>query len=181
MNDCTEARAAIQERIDGDLDAVGSLSLAGHLERCEACREYEDGIEQARRALRDLPHVPFPDDALAEVWAQTSGPPPGETATTSRSRWRAFAAVAASLAVLSVAVWLGVGNRAPQPTQPTDAEVAQAAEDARMVLALASGAIKRSEQAVIREVLTDRVSPTLQKIPIRWPGRHANDDGSNGA
>lgn len=181
MNDCTRAQEAIQARVDGDLGAADSLALARHLERCAACREYEDGIEQVRRALRDLPQTPFPDDALAEVWARTSGPPPASAEMPRRSRWRGFAAIAAALVVMSVAVWLGLGTRQPAPEGPTDAEVARAAEEARMVLALASGAIKRTERTAIREVFTDRVSPTLQKIPLRWPGRHGNDDGSNGA
>ena len=46
----------------------------------------------------------------------------------------------------------------------------QVAEDTRRVLALTSIALRKTERAAIRGVLADRVSTSLDRVPIDWAG-----------
>ena len=64
-------------------------------------------------------------------------------------------------------------------TEPgmTEAELQQAALEARLVLGLTSRALKRGDTAV-GQVLTGEVSPALKKVPIRWPTKDNERSGS---
>jgi prophage antirepressor-like protein len=59
------------------------------------------------------------------------------------------------------------------PAGPSEAEMHQAAREARMVLHLTSRALRKTEAAAFRDVLTDEVSQALRRTPIRWPERSA--------
>jgi hypothetical protein len=84
-------------------------------------------------------------------------------------RWN-LAAAAAVVAIVLSGLWLRNGSA---PTGPTDAELARAAREARMVLQLTSHALRRTERAAVQEVLTDEVSRALRRVPISWPERGA--------
>jgi anti-sigma factor RsiW len=160
--DCARSRRDLDERMDGPLDVVREAELAAHLARCAACREHESGLLLVRRALRSLPRATFPATDLAAVWARTvergerSGRAP---------EWGAVAAAALVAGLTFLALRIGSG---PIRTGPSQAEIAQAASDARLVLALTSQAMRRSELAAAREVLAGEVKPALDRIPIRW-------------
>src|SRR6185369_4285105 len=132
--DCARARHALDERLDGPLDPAREADLAAHLAGCAACREHEAGMLLVRSALRSLPEVPLPDEALAEVWARTVE---GGSARLARpARW---AAVAAAVLVAGLTFVLVRKPGSPEP-KPSQAEIAQAATEARLVLGLTARA-----------------------------------------
>jgi anti-sigma factor RsiW len=169
---CARAGRYTHQRLDGDvLDADSAAWLARHLEGCADCRQAEAELLQIQQALRGLEVTPFPQDALDDVWNQT-------TLSGHRRAWIDWRAIAAA-AVLAVAI-LGIwraGDRSLPGTEvavvepgPNDEELARAAAEARFVLNLTATALRRSEQAAIGEVIGKRVSPALKKIPLLLPG-----------
>ena len=163
--DCARARRALDDRMDDRLDAAREAELQAHLARCAACREHEAGLLLVRSALRSLPEVPLPDEALAEVWARTVESPRLERP----ARW---AAVAAAVLVAGLSFVL-VHDRGPSVPGPSQAEIAKAASDARLVLGLTARAMQRSENAATRQVIAGEVKPALDRIPIRWSDEDA--------
>jgi RNA polymerase sigma-70 factor (ECF subfamily) len=163
-NACDAAREWIHQSLDAELmDAATKQRLDDHLSGCAACRERADELRAVQEGLRSLPELKLPDDALEEVWRRTT--------RSRRTRPWYLAAAAAAITVLVLGgLWLRNG---PQPTGPTDAELEQAAREARLVLQFASRALHRTEQAAFRDILTDEVSTALQRVPIQWPERSA--------
>ena len=169
---CARATRYIHQRLDGDApDSASADWLARHLEGCSDCRQAEVELQQIQQALRGLAGEPFPQDALDEVWSQT---------TRSENRrawidWRAIAA-AAVLALALLGIWqvsdrFMPGNEvAVADAAPTNEDLARAAAEARFVLDLTATALRRSEKAAVEEILGKRVSPALQKIPMLLPG-----------
>lgn len=166
--DCARARRALDDRLDGPLDPARESELALHLARCAACREHEAGLLLVRRALRSLPHEPLPDEDLAAIWSRTiESPDAGAGRSTG---WEAILAAALVAGLAFALIRVGSG---PQATGPSRAEIARAANDARLVLGLTARAMQRSEHAAARQVLAGEVKPALDRIPIRW-----SEDGS---
>ena len=173
---CREARATIQDRLDGPVEAARARNLETHLTGCAGCREFADGLAVVREGLQAIPLLRFPDDALEEVWDRT--------VRVERARfdprswgldWRA--AVAAAVVVAAVAgMWLG-GDRSSEGTGPVVAmadapspdEIARVEQEIRLVLNLTAYALHRTEQATIQGVLAGEVVPALRRIPIRFP------------
>jgi anti-sigma factor RsiW len=165
---CESARGLIHRLLDGELmDVVRREELEDHLASCTACREARQELGAVQDALRDLPEFPMPDMALQEVWKRTtrSGPATESGRGKARSYWRP-AVAAAALALALWAAWSAGEVR----SKPTPAEVARAAEETRMVLGLTARALRDAQQAAVKEVLVDEVSPALRRVPIRWPG-----------
>lgn len=168
---CVEAREAVHATLDAEpLDAALKQRLEAHLASCSACREFAEELRAAQRELRALPELELPQAALEEVWERTSrAGRAGESAP-----WGRYlpAAAAAAAVVLFGGLWL-LRPPAREPAGPTEAELRRAAIEARMVLRIASDALRKSERAAFREVLTDEVSEALRRAPIRWPERSA--------
>jgi len=178
---CRAAREWIHARIDGDLSEDRAALLDAHLRACGDCREFESGLARVAAAFAGLPQTSFPDDALREVFAATVDVRPWWR------RWTALGPMArpalvgvAAAAVAGVALWLATAGRpGGRPGGgPTEAEVARAMAETRYALALASSAMRRSERAVIQDVLRDEVAPALDRVPVRWPGEAARRDGA---
>ena len=83
------------------------------------------------------------------------------------------------LAVILYGAWDLSG---PIEPQPSSAEVARAAEEARLVLGLTAKALRGAKKTAIEDVLAGEVSPALQRAPIRWPGesRAGRQESGNG-
>jgi len=165
---CAEAREAVQATLDTELVEAGlKQRLEQHLSGCGDCREYAEEMRVVQCGLRSLPELELPDAVLEQVWERTTLATP----VRSWSRPRNFAAAAAAVVVLLLGgLWL---QREPTPVEPTDQEMRQAAREARMVLQLTSRALRKTEAAAFRDVLTDEVSEALRRAPIRWPERSA--------
>jgi hypothetical protein len=173
----------MQELMDGPVAAVRRATLDEHLARCADCREVRQGLDTVRTALRALPEIPLPGDALDEVWARTVDAGPADARGVAwRPRLAAIAAVAASLLLVALAVrWSS--RLPPQPTvrsvtavEPGAERLEQARREARQVLGITAAALARSEQAAFGRVLGDEVSPAIRRIGIHWPERSAPQD-----
>ena len=181
--ECAATRQALHELFD---EAGPGGAAPEHLDRCSACRDWARDHGEVRRALRELEQPGFPDDALREVWARTvDRPRVGWT----RSAWTWAAAAAVLAAVIGLGLW-GTSDTTPNvpPTgtdpvaeRPTEEEIRKAAEDVRMVLALASRAVRRSERAAVERVLAGEVAPALDRIMVDWPAAGSKTEkGRNG-
>jgi anti-sigma factor RsiW len=164
---CTEAREAIHVSLDADLmDAGLKQRLDAHLSSCTNCRAFASEMHSIQEGLRNLPELRMPDEALEEVWDRTTRSQRAPVRT-----WRRhLAAAAAVIVIVMTGLWLRNGSA---PTGPTEAEIEQAAREARMVLQLTSRALRRTEQAAVRDVLTEEVSQALRRVPVQWPERSA--------
>lgn len=173
MNEtCRNARRAVQEQLDGPIDATAGAELERHLGECTQCREYRIDLQALQRSLRELPELTFPDDALEQVWDRTirADDPAGTTRHSVSPRvWLAAAAV------LTITALLVVWNTINAPTSPpggvaarySQEELEQAALQTRQVLELTAQVLNRSRNTAGR-VLADEISPALQRVPIHW-------------
>lgn len=178
---CEEARERIHLVLDGDLMEASLLQqLEAHLADCAECRTAEAELKAARSALRALPQPALPADALEEVWRRTSRTRPQRASARSPFPWRALAA-AASLAIVLFTAWMLSGTTptrvagpvvppSPPIIEPTEEEIARAAEQTRMVFRLTASAMRKAKEKAFKDVLADDVSPALQRLPFRLPG-----------
>ena len=170
---CDEAQRTTHRVLDGDLmDATSLRRHRKHIESCLNCAGFDAELNDVQQALQGLTVEALPDQALDELLAQTSRAERVGPWRRWGLDWRALAA-AAVLAFALVAA-LDRGGPVPAP-QPTPAELAQASEDARRVLALTAKALRRTEEAVVGEVV-----PALSSIPIRLsPSTESSQKGRN--
>lgn len=180
---CAEAREVMQEIMDGPVAAARRATLDEHLASCADCREVRQGFDTVRTALRALPEIPLPGDALDEVWARSIDAGPDESrASEWRPRVAAIAAIAASLLLVVLAVqWSS--QLPPQPTvriatavEPGAERIDQAQQEAKQVLEITAVALARSEHVAFDRVLGGEISPAIRKIGIQWPERPAPQD-----
>jgi predicted anti-sigma-YlaC factor YlaD len=164
MTGCAAIRESIQDGMDGPLSLERHQEVTFHLRACSECREYRDGLEVVRDALRLLPEIPFPADALDSVWSRTirAGSRP-EAARPRRLDWRIAAVAAATVTLLLLPSLFR-----PMTGSFTPNDLARAGNDTRRVLALAGEAIRKTRHAAVTQVLGAEVSPALRKIPIHW-------------
>lgn len=166
--ECERARQWIHHMLDGELtDAAERAGLDRHLEACSACREFQGEMLWLQEGLRSLPAAPLPDEALEQVWDRTVR----KNKVVPFRRWRFDWRVAAAAAVIFTVAFLGIRSwqRPGTIAEPTQAEVARASQELRLVLGLTSDALRKSGVVAIQDVLAQEVSPALQKVPVRWP------------
>jgi len=181
--ECAAAREELHHAFDGDGPGAGAPD---HLDGCSACRDWASDLAELRRAMSALPQPAFPDEALQEVWSRTvdrPGRPLG------RPAWAWAVAAALLLAAVGLGLWgfLAPESAQEQPTvaastaEPTEEEIRKAAEEVRMVLALTSRAVRRSERVAMRRILAGQVAPALDRTVVDWPSVTPADKGRNGA
>jgi anti-sigma factor RsiW len=174
---CEQARELIHQVLDGDLmDAALRGELNTHLARCFQCRSAEAELHAIQSALRDLAPQSMSDAALDDVWTRTSRPQRHRFGRPSPRQWWA----AAAAAVLAVTLYGAFQLNGSVNTEPTPEEIARATEQTRMVLGLTARALSDAKQAAFKDVLADEVSPALQRVPIRWPGRAGSERKESG-
>lgn len=170
--DCGRARSTLHGLLDGDaVEPRVERAYREHLAVCSSCRETDRDLRMIQGELKELPLQALPDTALERVWRRTVR---AEAARPTRRRfagldWRAVAAAAVLAAVL-------LGLQSIVKPEPSEAELNQAAVEARMALLLTARALRHSERTVMREVLAKEVSPALERAPIPAnPARRARD------
>jgi anti-sigma factor RsiW len=170
----------LHQRLDGDrLGAEQDDWLSRHLAGCADCRQADGQLRQIQQALQELSATTFPQDALEEVWDQTTR----TQAPRPWFGWRAIAA-AAVLALAFVGIWRVGFHMPPEPAvvaveeRPTEAELARAEAEARFVLNLTATALRRTERAAIGEVVGERVTPALKRIPLLMPSGPEESNGT---
>jgi len=162
LDGCAAARRAVHVSLDAELmDAGLRRMLDEHLERCAACRDFAAEMRTIQDGLRSLPEIPLSGDALEHVWERTVR----SRRSPLRPRLWMPAAAAALVIVALAGMWLRNGSA---PPGPTDAEIAQAAHQARMVFGITSRVLHRTEHAAFDEVLSDDVSGALRRMPVQW-------------
>jgi hypothetical protein len=168
--DCARAMDRVHRRLDGEpLDSPDARWLAKHLAVCTGCRRANVELQQIQTVLQSLGAESFPDTGLERVWEKTTRVP-------RRALWVDWRVAAAAVVLFSALFGLWQ-LRSPVPEVPLQTAVAgpseqdltRAAAEARLVLRITASAIHRTERAAVSEVLEKRLSPALQRIPIRWP------------
>jgi anti-sigma factor RsiW len=156
---CEVARRSIHRRLDGEALGDGERrQLDRHLDSCAECRESDEDLRAILGGLRAIPQQTMPDGALQEVFDRTVRADRAGRKRTLRRwgvDWRMAAAAVVTAGVIGI--WFAFYPPAPRPAEPTQAELAQAAEDARMVLGLTAQALRR--------------------VPIRWPSPDSTSGG----
>lgn len=163
---CEVFRDAIQDRLDGPIDAESAAALEDHLRRCGDCREAASGLGAVRSALRGMPSPPMPEEVRRAILARTvEAAVPDRAGRRAGGRfWSAVAAAAVLLAIVAGVLWSDL-RRDPGPSI---AETERAEREARYVLSIASAALRRGERAAIHQVLGNEVAPAVRRIPLRW-------------
>jgi predicted anti-sigma-YlaC factor YlaD len=179
--ECADARNTLQDLMDGPVDAETQSGLDAHLERCGDCREARDGYEAVRAGIRALPHAPFPDAALRELWSRTIEAADRQAKLSVwQPRFGAAAALAASILMVALTIlWSDRVPERPGPTivaELTPHQIEQVRREARQVLELTAAALGRTQLAAAERVLEKQISPAIRKIGIRWPEQQAPDD-----
>lgn len=157
---------ALQDAIDGRLNATERAALDAHLSVCQACRRELEALSWVKRQIADPARtgVPIPADLEAGILRALDAedramtPPRPSGATTRRGvprrAWIGWAAVAAAVVAL---VW--VGSRPSGPSVPT-----QVAADFRTYL---SGSFALDLQTSDPETLQARLQAAGLSFPIR--------------
>jgi predicted anti-sigma-YlaC factor YlaD len=172
---CENARRLLAGRLDGDLGPAEVRDLETHLNGCSDCREIASGLEVVASGLLRLPAETLPDDDFERVLARTVGK---AAFASRRAATRRSFFLAAAAAVLAAAVLIPFALRESTPAEPTAAEIDRATRDARMVLAMASHALRSGETAARERVIGREVSPALRRVPVRWS--HVSGPRRNG-
>lgn len=161
MSRCETIQERIQDRMDGPVPAEVAQEIELHLTTCRECREFQGGLLRVRAELQALPEVPFPDDALEDVWRKTVA----NRVAPQRRAGAWWLAAAAAIFVVAVLVRLA----GPADPAPTRAEMARAERDTRIALGAVARALRTTERTTVHRVLAHEVSPVLRRIPVRWP------------
>ena len=166
---CEQVRLELHEAHDrGTPDALPE-TVRTHLATCAACRELGEDLVSLSHALRALPRVPFPPDALDAVWRETvRAKPAAQPANV--GFWR-FAAAASFVAALGTATLYFVFAPAPH-RGPTAVELAKATAEAEMVFGYTARALNATRVATTERVLATKVSPAVRSAaapPSRRP------------
>lgn len=140
---CTETRQNIDGLHAGELDSVSSHAVRQHLNKCAACRAFEQDVAYLRRTLGSEhgPAVPreLVDQTLAGLRRR------------SRAPWAAAASVVLAVSLVT-GVWL---NQAPQPVEP--AVVAQEEVQQEHTVHLAVNSARALDSVRFRIELPDNV------------------------
>jgi anti-sigma factor RsiW len=108
--DCAQARQAIEQDHDGELDAPSSRALRDHLRECPTCAAAGERLGTLRSAVRDgATYFVAPDELRRRVAARAHASP---MASSLKQRlqipWWGFAGSVAAAMALSVAVTLAM-------------------------------------------------------------------------
>jgi anti-sigma factor RsiW len=167
--------------VDRDLGPSEERAVAAHLEDCAACRREHRVAMELRSSLRSLPE----HDAPAKVlWAVRMTARDGVSRPSQRvslARWitRPVTAVAAAATAVAMVVTALAWWQRPVPRPSLDdPEIARAAHETRLALALV-GALGR--RAAVDEVLGRVVvSPTVTGVRNALRGHPGSDDADAG-
>lgn len=125
--DCTQARAALDELLDGDLPHDVAAAMARHVAGCPGCAAEQAAITALREALRQMP-VPAPRPGFVEAaLAAAARQAPAPSTPTPRGRgfapWRrleiwAGATLGAAAAAALMAIFLDAPGPIEVPAKP---------------------------------------------------------------
>ena len=159
---CSVARRLIETSLDEPTDRERSDAVAAHVVECEACRDYRDGLRDVCGAVAALEEIPLPDAALKRILQNTS------EVRRVRAFRRTVPAVFAAAAAIALVL---IAPRAPwfrtDGTVEAD-RLAAAARQTNLVLRLTGDALRRVNRLAVEHVLSERVSPAMQRLAFPW-------------
>ena len=173
---CDWALERVHLRLDGERLVSEELALLErHLVRCGDCTAAAKELAQLQSNMRGLAEIPLPDAALDEVWSRTSRRRGWlSMAPWPVPQWR-LAAAAATLALVLIGIWQFALPLAVPPPIAENHDVDRAVAELKIVFGVTAQALHRTETA-LDEVLVERISPALEKVPPPWFRRAEGKD-----
>jgi len=147
--DCKQTRTLLMAYLDSELDALSTLEVGEHLERCGACRERFDAEQTIERGLRaELLDERMPEAVWQRLTAQVQ-----PAASRPRRVWRLVPLAAAALVLVAVGLLLrdSLWGNTPLPSGSLAAAFVEA-HRARLA-APASSAVGQAEPAALQSLL----------------------------
>jgi anti-sigma factor RsiW len=129
---------ALQDMVDGRLDAVAGAELRAHLSGCAACRGQLEELRRLRARLSAIPG-PAPPTALGEKIRQSL-----DRADRVPARWR-WAVGAGLAAAVTLVAWLAWSSRPAAPPSAAAGDY-RALRDGQLALALETADVARMER-----------------------------------
>jgi anti-sigma factor RsiW len=162
--ECARAKRAIHARLDGDvLVPEDRARLDAHLVTCDACRTLSTELEQIQRELQSIRVPGLAPAALDQVWEETSRAPARRRSPLRVAAWAAGLAL-----LLGGSSWILLQQR--ERALHDQAELRRATTEARLVLAVAGDALRRTERVTTDRVLEGGIRQALDRTSIRWSG-----------
>ncbi len=162
---CERAAELMGMQAGGELSLEMMVALDGHLDWCDACRQLMCTSDATRRALSQLAEIPFPEEALEAVWAQTvhRGAP-------GRRFWMrpVFRRAFATAAVMGMTFFVWRAYFSPKELHVSDAEVARLAAQTQLVFELTDSALREVERATLDGLLAERLPSAIRKMQHQW-------------
>lgn len=113
---CEDVERLAEAYADGELALEGTLALEAHLSQCEACTARLDRIRAVQHALQAAPYFRAPEGLAARVQAMaaaaTASPQQLHSIRPRQRRWQPWLMSAASLAVVTLALFGVLRQRA---------------------------------------------------------------------
>jgi anti-sigma factor RsiW len=124
---CDDVERLADAYADGELAVESVIALEAHVDGCQACAVRLARIRMVKQTLREAPYFRAPEALADRIRATMAGATSrGESnagRAVERPRWQPWLAVAASLAIVSLAVFALLRQRAPIGDDATAAAV----------------------------------------------------------
>jgi anti-sigma factor RsiW len=154
----------VDEYVDGLLDEQDRIDLQLHCQVCRECASELDLAEAVRDGLEALPLLSCPDEVTDPVFQDISESSRAEVHSASvwlqivRPLWRPVSVAAAVAAIVLMALFVGI-DRDQGSTQPTQAEVDRALQEAKFALAVINDVGRKTGRQVGDDVQTAVIEP----------------------
>jgi anti-sigma factor RsiW len=160
---CEAFRDRVDAFLDGELGADERAAMEAHAADCRSCAREMELARRIRDGLHALPVFGAPARVLETAAREAASSKVVPLRARRAVRPRILAAVAAALALVSLAVWSSLNQRASRAPEISDAEIRRATAE----VALAFGYVDRySDEAagIVREdVFEKRVAPRIER------------------
>jgi anti-sigma factor RsiW len=164
MERCEWVRDRVEPYLDVELPDGERAVFESHCRLCAACARELSLAIRIRDGLRSLPVFAAPPRVIEQSASEIESGSSNVIPLRARSLRRRFAlpAIAAAVAAVVLALWLGAAHR--QPVDYSDEEI----REARAGMALAFGYVDRYSRGVVGEaVLEKRVVPRIERAMRR--------------
>lgn len=161
---CERVQRSIDEQFDRDAPDRMETAVADHLSECTACRQYCQRLNALEEDMRSLPSIPFPDEALQNVWAKSVDKLSASTRHSTWHRWRRPLAAAAALALAFSIPWTAWRLHLSTRQKRVDEAVVQT----RYVLGVTAGALRRAETVAVEDLYGERLPRVLGRFKVDW-------------
>ena len=159
---CERMRRSIDEQFDHGAPDQPDVTLVDHLSQCKACSQYHQRLKALEKQMRSLPPIPFPNEALEALLAETVDTHCTSMRWWSRRRWGRPLAAAAVIALCVTVSWPAWQLHLAAEQKRVD----QAVMQTRYVLGVTAGAFQRVETLAVDEIYRQRLSGALERFNV---------------